>query len=143
MAIISFVGFCACQDIENCDANDEQRFMVVRFLEKESGQPKEANFSITDSGSPIEFLILEDLTGVALPLNPNSETATFFFDSLETNVHFELEMGYKTQVSVFDEACDPSFTFINLDTVRYTFDSLSIPGRITNRQIETNVQVFF
>lgn len=133
----------SCQDIESCDANDEVSYMVVDFLDHETGSPKKQGFTITSASSPYEFVPFSDSLGVALPLDPNKNSLVFFFDSLGTTVHYELEVSYEVQVSIFDEKCDPSFVFSNLDTLRYSFDSVAIPGRITNRQIETNVQVYF
>ena len=140
--IIALMLLGACQDIENCDTNDEQGFMVVAFLDKESGAPVKAGFTITAAGSPYSFTPFTDSTAVGLPLNPDAESVTFFFDSLGASVRYQLEISYETQVSIFDEGCDPSIIFTNLDTLSYTFDSLSIPGTITNRLIDTNVQVF-
>ena len=144
--IISVFVLASCQDIENCDSNDEMPEMVLEFLSRETQLPVKVGFTITASGSPYSFEPFEDSTGVGLPLDPNAETVTFFFDSLQTSVRYELEMSYETQVSIFDEACRTSVTFLNLDTLderSYTFDSLSIPGTTTNRLIQTNVQVFF
>ena len=143
LAISCLIVLAACQDIENCDTNDEQRFMILAFLDKETNAAKTVNFAIT-SGSTV---LLNDpeasYSSIGLPLDPNSESVTFLFDSVGTAVSYQLKIGYETQISIFDEDCDPSITFLNLDTIRYTFDSLSIPGTVTNRQIDTNVQVFF
>lgn len=141
--ILLVIAIGSCQDIENCDTNDEWNFMIVDFLDRETQTPVKIGFTITASGSPFQFVPFEDSTGIGLPLDPNSETVTFSFDSLGTSVSYSLEVSYDTQVSIFDEDCEPSFTFMNLDTVSYSFDSLSIPGRITNRQVDSNVQVFF
>lgn len=141
--ILGMVAFAACNDIENCDANDELDFMIVRFFDKETRAAKQMGYTITADNSPFSFVPFTDSTGVGLPLNPDTESTTFFFDSAGTDVHEELVISYETQVSIFDPDCDPSFTFTALDTVRYTFDSLSIPGRITNRQLSTNVAIYF
>lgn len=145
--------FSACQDIENCDTNDEWRFIVVSFFSIEDNTPKAVDFSFTAENSPYiySFLadttitdgdttIVSDSTFILLPLNPETTTTTFFFDS--DTASYMIEFSYDLQVSIFDEGCPPSISFMNLDTVRYSFDSLSIPGRITNRLIETNVEVF-
>lgn len=132
----------SCQDIENCDTNDDLDFMVVRFYDRESESPKKVGFTITAENSPYSFTPFTDSTGVGLPLNPGDTTTIFFFDS-DTS-HFELEISYdELQVTIFDPKCDPSYTFIGLDTVRQTFDSTVVVGTVTNRQISTNVEIYF
>lgn len=143
LAIIIFgLAIISCQDIENCGTDDNLNFMILRFFDYETQNAKKIGFTITAENSPYEFTPFEDSTGVGLPLNPDDPTTTFFFDS-DTS-HFEVEMSYeKVEISIFDPKCDPSYTYIGLDTVRYTFDSLSIPGVVTNRQLSTNVEVYF
>ena len=117
--------------------------MILQYLDQTTNQPVKVNFTVTASGSPYQFIPFDDSTSIPLPLDPNAASVTFNFDSVGSTTSYELEISYETQLSIFDESCDPSFIFLNLDTVRYSFDSLSIPGRITNREIPTNVQVFF
>ena len=132
----------SCQEIENCDTNNDLNFMIVRFFDLESSASKKIGFVITAENSPFSFTPFEDSTGVGLPLNPNDTTTTFFFDS-DTS-HFELEMSYdELQVTIFDPKCDPSYTYIGLDTVRQTFDSTVVVGTVTNRQLSTNVEIYF
>ena len=132
----------ACQDIENCDTNDEWGFMFVQFLDKETNDVKPVRFTVF-ADDLTAFVPDTSYTSLGLHLNPNAESVVFRFDSVGTAITFEMEISYETQFSIFDDDCDPSLTFVNLDTVRYSFDSLSIPTQITNRLIDTNVQVFF
>ncbi|WP_436514407.1 hypothetical protein [Ekhidna sp. To15] len=140
--ILLGLAIISCQDIENCDTNDDLDFMVVRFYDIESESSKKVGFTITAENSPYSFTPFTDSTGVGLPLNPEDTTTTFFFDS-DTS-HFELEISYdELQVTIFDPQCDPSYTFIGIDTVRQTFDSTVVVGTVTNRQISTNVEIYF
>ncbi len=132
----------ACQDIENCDTNDEWEFMIVRFLDKDTNTAKPVQFTVFANDLTV-FVPDTSYTSLGLALNPSTESVLFRFDSTGTAISFEMEIAYETQLSVFDEDCDPSLSFFNLDTVRYTFDSLAIPTQITNRLVDTNVQVFF
>lgn len=143
LAIILFgLLILSCEEIENCGTNDELDFMVVRFYDLQSEASKKIGFTITAENSPYSFSPFTDSTGVGLPLNPDDPTTTFFFDS-DTS-HFEMEISYdEKQVTIFDPKCDPSYTFIGLDTVRQTFDSTVVVGTVTNRQISTNVEVYF
>ena len=140
--ILLGLAIISCQDIENCDTDDDQNFMVVRFYDLQSASSKKVGFTITAENSPYNFAPFTDSTAVGLPLNPDDTTTTFFFDS-DTS-HFELEISYdQKQVSIFDPKCDPSYTYIGLDTVRQTFDSTVVVGTVTNRQLSTNVEVYF
>lgn len=140
--ILIGLAVLSCQDIENCGTDENLDFMILRFFDYETQSSKKIGFTITADNSPYAFTPFTDSTGVGLPLNPKDPTTTFFFDS-DTS-HFELEISYeKAEVSIFDPKCDPSYTYLGLDTVRYTFDSLSIPGTVTNRQLNTNVEVYF
>ncbi len=132
----------SCEEIENCDTNDDLNFMVVRFYDLESESSKKIGFAITAENSPYSFTPFTDSTAVGLPLNPDDLTTTFFFDS-DTS-HYEMEISYEElQVTIFDPKCDPSYTYIGLDTVRQTFDSTVVVGTVTNRQISTNVEIYF
>lgn len=144
--LISILSVClltACSDIENCDTNDDLSFMTVRFFDKETKVSKQMGFTITADNSPYTFVPFEDSTGISLALDPNSDQTTFHFDSLGTSVRYDLIMSYDLQVSIFDPKCDPSLTFINLDTVSQTFDSTVVVGTVTNRQLSTNVEIYF
>ena len=134
----------SCQDIENCGTDDNLDFMIVRFFDRETTSSKKVAFQVS-SGSIVygEGFYSEDSTAIGLPLNPNSLETTFRFDSIGTNVSYELTMGYETALEIFDPKCDPSFYYSNLDTLSHSFDSLSIPGTVTNRQLNTNVEVYF
>ncbi|MEP0985915.1 hypothetical protein [Ekhidna sp.] len=140
--ILMGLSVLSCRDIENCDTDDNLDFMIVRFYDIESGSSKKIGFEITAEDSPYTFTPFEDSTGVGLPLNPEDQTTTFFFDSDTSS--FELEMSYEeVEVTIFDPKCDPSLTFLGLDTVRQTFDSTVVVGNVTNRQISTNVEIYF
>ncbi|MEM6737450.1 MAG: DUF6452 family protein [Bacteroidota bacterium] len=143
LLIISFIClFISCNDIENCDTNDEQDFMVLKFFDLESKTSKSVGFVISSEDIIYSNSVYKsDSTEAELPLNATTDQTSFLFTSDTSS--FELIVSYEFQISIFDDDCDPSIFFGNLDTVRYTFDSLSIPGRVTNRQIGTNVEVYF
>ena len=134
----------SCQDIENCGTDDNRDFMILRFYDRETTASKKVAFQVS-SGNIVygEGFYSDDSTAIGLPLNPNSLETTFRFDSVGTSVSYELTIGYVTSLEIFDPKCDPSFYYSNLDTLSHTFDSLSIPGTITNRQISTNVEIYF
>lgn len=153
MIILILISSVSCQDIENCLTNDEQRVIILRFFDSDDESPKNGNFRITADNSPYEFgfiadtvisagdtTIVSDSTFIALPLNPETPTTTFFFDA---DTSFYLELSYETNLSIFDPGCPPSLYFTNIDTVSYSFNAVAIPGTITNRKLGTNVEVYY
>jgi len=152
------VAFSACNDIEDCDTDENLDFFILRFYDIESQSAQKVAFEVTSEVSNADettiFLYgdccyFSDSTGIALPLNPDAGLATFQFDSVGADVSYSLTVSYETNVSIFDEDCPPSFFFTALDSVNYTFDSLAIPVDFTTRQLITtttvnpNVEVYF
>jgi len=142
--ILSLCFFASCNDIEDCGTNDELDFFVMRFYDLETKELKKVAFQVTSSGFIYgEGFYSEDSTAIGLPLNPEEEQITYQLDSIGTEVSYMLTLSYETNVSIFDPDCPPSFYYSSLDTVNHTFDSLAIPGTITNSQLSTNVEVYF
>lgn len=141
LIVVPLVFFLACNDIENCDANNDLSFLTIAFYDAESIEAKKVGFSIGSGDTEYTGIYFEDSTAAILPLNPLESEISFFFIS-DTSEH-ELTLSYNLQVSIFDPDCDASVTFTGLDTLSYSFDSLAIPGTVTNRQIDTNVEVYF
>ncbi|WP_462253949.1 hypothetical protein [Ekhidna sp.] len=144
----------SCQEIENCGTDDNTDFVIVRFFDLETQQPKTVGFTFTIEGSPYNFrfladttisgtdtTIVSDSTFILFPLNPLNERTRLQFDS-DTSSHF-VELSYETSYSIFDEACDPSLTFVGIDTVSQSFDSTVVVGNVTNRLLDTNVEIYF
>lgn len=145
----------SCQDIENCNTDDNRDFIIVRFFDLETKDPKVVGFTFTAENSPYRFrfladttvsssgvtTIVSDSTFILLPLNPSTNSTRLLFDS-DTSSHF-IELSYEKEYFIFDPDCEPSLTFFDIDTIGYSFDSLSIPGTVTNRQLSTNVEVYF
>ncbi len=144
----------ACGDIENCGTDQNLEFMFVRFFDKETKQAKKVGFEVFSSDPFVQFLlpavtkiedgdttIVREAEVLGLPLNTESSTISYFFNS-DTSSH-ELVVSYDREVSIFDPDCEPSLTFINLDTVRQTFDSTVVVSRITNIFITTNIEIYF
>jgi hypothetical protein len=145
----------ACHDIDNCEVDPNLEVMIVRFFDLETKEAKKVGFVFTAENSPYQFVfaadttvsslgvttIVSDSTYIALPLNPETELLTFYFNS-DTSSH-ELVISYNKEFSIFDPDCEPSLTFTNLDTVRQTFDSTVVVNRLTNRQFDTNIKIYF
>ncbi len=141
--VIIFIGLSilSCQDIENCGTDDNFDFMIVRFFDLESQSAKKVGFIIGSGNTAFSNIYSEDSTAIVLPLDPVDTTTSFFFIS-DTSNH-ELIVRHDVEFSIFDPQCDPSITFLNLDTLQQTFDSTVVVGTVTNRQLDTNVEVYF
>jgi len=134
----------SCNDIENCDTNDQLDVFILRFYDLDTQGPKKTAFQVSsDSLVYGEGFYSNDSMAIRLPLDPNETSITYQFDSIDTDIRHRLTLSYQTNVSIFDPDCLPSFYYSSLDTVSHTFDSLAIPGTITNRQLATNVEVYF
>lgn len=147
LIVLSVWIVAGCNDIENCGTNDDQNIMRVRFFDFETKQAKSVGFQVSSNDPLIAFQVVDDdgipteTTVWELPLNPENSEITYTFTS-DTSSH-QLTMSYDLEVSIFDPDCDPSIRFVNLDTVRQTFDSTVVVGAVTNRQLSTNVEIYF
>lgn len=115
--------------------------MVVSFFDAQTMQTKKVGFRVTATNGMDMLPLSEDSLFINLELNALDTTATFLFDSDTTD--YLLRVRYDKEFSIFDPDCDPSLTFTNLDTLSSTFDSTSVVGVITNRQLTTNIEVYF
>lgn len=132
-----------CQDIENCDADENYEFMIIDFYDLSTQEEKQVGFEVSTPFESYGFSTYsDDSTSLALYLNPADTTATFYFDS-DTLDQFTLQVSYQKQFSIFDPECPASVAYTSLDTVAQTFDSTVVVGTITNAQIGTNVEIYF
>ena len=133
--------FIACNDINDCDSDSNEKFMIIRFFDAESKSAKKVGFRVTETETNTAFGLSEDSLAIGLSLNPQDTSLSFLFDS-DTN-DYVLNVRYDTEFTIFDPECDPSLTFLNLDTLSSSFDSTAIQGTVTNRQLTTNFEVYF
>ena len=115
--------------------------MIIRFFDAESKSAKKVGFRVTETETNAAFGLSEDSLAIGLSLNPQDTSLSFLFDS-DTN-DYVLNVRYDTEFTIFDPECDPSLTFLNLDTLSSSFDSTAIRGTVTNRQLTTNFEVYF
>jgi len=143
LLIILAIGILwGSNDIQNCDSNNDRDFMILRFFDLETQNAKKVGFVVTTRGFVLgEGFYSTDSTAIGLPLDPDTESSMFQFDSDTSS--FNLTVSYEKEIRIFDPDCDPSFTFLKLDTVSQTFDSTVVRGTVTNRQLDTNVEVYF
>ena len=163
----SSVLLLACSDIDNCSSDTNRTFVVLRFYDFETKESKSVGFRFIVEDSPYEYrfdadttitpadtvtsggevtitpadtTIVSDSTVIGLPLNPLATEVTFLFDT--DTIDHTLRLTYEKEYSIFDPDCDPSLVFVNIDTVRSTFDSTAIVGRVSNNQLATNFEIY-
>lgn len=150
-AIIICIGsiLFGCRDIDNCDSDSSQPFMIVQFFDILERTPKQIGFQVRSvTREQGTFLIdstfyRNDSTVLLLLLNPEDTTLTVEFDSIDSPNDFELQIRYDREFSIFDPECPPAVSFVNIDTLRSTFDSTVVVGSITDRQLSNNIEVYF
>ena len=131
----------SCGDIDNCTSDSNTSFMIIRFFDFETKAAKKVGFRVSTDESPDLFGLSTDSLAIGLPLDPLDTALVFLFDS-DTN-DYSLQIRYEPDVSIFDPDCDPSLFFSGLDTLSSSFDSTAIIGVVTNRQLTTNIEVYF
>lgn len=115
--------------------------MVITFHDAETKTSKKSGFRIFEAGSTTQFGLSDDSLAVGLPLDPMDTSLTFLFDT--DTLDYTLKVRYDPEFSLFDPGCDPSLIFTGLDTLNSTFDSTAIIGRVTDRLLPKNIEVYF
>ncbi|MEP5613142.1 MAG: hypothetical protein ABJP45_12885 [Cyclobacteriaceae bacterium] len=138
MSVCTLLG---CSDIDNCTSDSNTSFMIVTFFDIETKESKKVGFRVSATGNASLFGLSTDSLAIGLPLDPQDTAGLFLFDS-DTN-DYSLQVRYDANFSLFDPDCDPSLFFSGLDTLSTSFDSTAIIGTVTNRQLTTNIEVYF
>ena len=135
----------ACTNDELCIGKGVNE---IKLSFVESGSDPESAISITFdsigvSGDPIAYPIYADTTLSALKLqvDPDSTETRFVFitaDRTDT-----LDLRYRVTPSLISVQCGPELLFSKLDTLNHTFDSLVIVQDIFDREVETNIKIFY
>lgn len=131
----------SCRDIEDCNADENLNYVVLRFYDKETKGTRKIGFVTTEVSSPYTFVPTTDSTAIVLPLNPEDTVVQYLFDS--DTLDFVLRFRYDREISIFDPECAPSISYSEIDTLNQTFDSLAITGTVANRQIDTHFEAYF
>lgn len=115
--------------------------MILRFYDAETLAAKKVGFRVSANESATLFGLSSDSLAIGLSLDPEDTTALFLFDT--DTIDHAIRVRYRTEISIFDPDCDPSVLFIGLDTLSSTFDSTAIIGTVTDRELTTNIEVYF
>ena len=98
--------------------------MVLRFFDIKTKESKKVGFRVSANHNEALFGLSNDSLAIGLPLDLLDTATAFFFDS-DTN-DYSLQVRFDKEFSLFDPACDPSWTFVGLDTLSSTFDSTAV-----------------
>ena len=149
--LLLFILFAACTADELCEGESIST-IKLSFKDFESKSTKAiALDSIGFSWSPLSDTLYRDTTVsvIGLPVDPENSRTLFVFittdliDTLEVINADTLEISYKVTSSLISPECGPELLFSNLDTVYHTFDSLSIIQKLFDREVETNIEIFY
>lgn len=138
-----FIVFCllalvSCTSIEDCQNDPNRSFVILRFQHDDIV----AFDSITVNNLNRLEGDTDTLTGLGVFIDPNLTQSLFTFYTDSTD--YQLEISYQTQVQIFEIDCDPSMYVYDLDTIRQSFDSLSIQQTIlTNYNLNGDLTIYF
>ena len=135
----------ACVNDELCTGEGTNE-IKLRFIE--SGSDPEAPISITFdsigvSGEPPAYPSYADttLSVLELEVDPDSTTTRFIFitaDRTDT-----LDLGYRVTPSFISVQCGPELLFSELDTLKHTFDSLVIVQTLFDKEVDSNIKIYY
>lgn len=157
----------ACRDIESCNADPARQELIIQFLSDTSGAIQNVNYSFLPAGSDVLFvfdstyfvaeedtiiygtfvpegdsILLPEGNRAALDLDANRDSITYYFILPDGTIPDTLNLRYNREFSIYDPECPPSLTYVNIDTVSQTFDSLKIVGTVTDVQITTHIEIY-
>ena len=144
--IITIVLIClwgSCTNDELCEGVGTNE-IKLSFKNYESGSALSITLdSIGFSWKPLMDTLYLDttVTFIGLPVDPDTSVTQFVFvtaDRTDT-----LEIGYHVSSSLISAECGPELLFSQLDTIYHTFDSLAIIQNIFDREVETNIELFY
>ena len=134
----------ACVDDELCIGTSTNIVKVKLFEFEDPLNSIEITFdSIGVSGDPGFFPSYNDstLSAINLTVDPNESFTRFvFFTSVSTDT---LELTYRIKTRLISPACGPELIYSELDVFHYSFDSLILDESQIEREIETNIRIYY
>jgi hypothetical protein len=148
LGLIFLILVFSCRNEIDC-TNTSSNISKSVFVDSVSGEIISLTF---DSILILDFTdtILYDTVNVSdtieLPLNPFSAESEFLFFSRESDtipIVDTLRLGYETRQRLISEECGATQSFIQLDTLFHTFDSVFIQSSNVNTLNEINLRIVF
>lgn len=132
----------ACTNDELCVGNGINE-VKLSLNDYETGSGTSITMdSIGFSGQPISNVYIDTTVSfIGLPVDPDSTWTRFVF--ITTDRTDTLELRYAVTPSLISVDCGPELLFSNLDTLYHTFDSLAILQQLFDREVETNIEIFY
>lgn len=134
--------------IYNCkyDFDDTVKLRFFRINEEErTVRDTIPIVSVTDDRGNI-LTGMDTITSLLVPVNPEASQITLFFKRLladgQTIEEDLLVLNYRKQL-VQIAKCQPQIRYDQLDTVSYTFDSLSFDSKTLDRNNAGNIRIFY
>ena len=135
----------ACVNDELCVGNGTNEIQL-KFVEYDSDPESVISItfdSIGVSGEPLAYPTFSDSTAfeIGLTVDPDSTWTRFvFITPTRTDT---LDVNYFVTPSLISVQCGPELLYSKLDTLYNTFDSLAIIQETFDREVETNIKIYY
>jgi len=136
--------FASCVDDELCVGEGTNIVKVKIFDINDPTTPLAVTFDGIDvSGDPEVFPTYADstLSAINLTVDPNEIYTRYI---LHTSTRSDtLEIGYAVQPKLISPTCGPELLFSQLEVIRHSLDSLYIEESQIEREVETNIRIYY
>lgn len=102
--------------------------------------------SVVDDRGNVLYENMDSLSSLLIPVNSEANQISLFITRSLADSTLEadtLVLSYRKEENVIVANCLPQTRYEQLDTVRYTFDSLSFDSKILDRNNAGNIRIFF
>ena len=142
--LLSILLLSACIDDELCVGKGTNIVKIKFFDFEDPATTFAVTFdSIGASGNPESFPWYSDstLTEINLTVDPNENFTRFvLFTTERTDT---LDLSYDSQTRLISPTCGPEEIFSELGVVNYTFDSLVLDESLFEKEVETNIRIYY
>lgn len=124
----------SCTEPDCIDLGGE--LIGVSFRDEETGQAEPIRINFLQAEGSLDTLVfeIENVSNLALPINPGLDELTLFFDTELGND--TLVIGYNRTARLISEECGTEIIYKNIQVLRSDFDSV----RVINSQVILNFQ---
>lgn len=142
-------GLISCKEIKNCQLVEDTNYAIVRFYRADTlpKTVKEVAFlEILENDSTFYIHSMRDtldddtLTATAVFINPADTLVRYRF--LTDSMDFLLQLTYDRHLRIYDDDCDPVYSFRLKSASSDEFDSVAILNPTLNKNISNNVEIF-
>jgi hypothetical protein len=146
------VWLLSCQEIKDCELESSTDYAILRYYEADSVSQNTKtvafiNVSEVDVSAYVISSIFDSdstndtVNAVALFTNPTDTLVKYLFET--DSIIYDLTLDYKPHLRILYDECDPVYSY-KLDTAYSTnFDSVVVRNNILDREVSTNIEVYF